>query len=149
MWQRARPLLPEAERLAGTFPLNGSGPNCFGNVLAAAGVPGADATRIFPETFQQWLDEHTEPVRGTTCDREPGTVLYWTEHDRLAHAAVTIGDGWLLNKPSQSWSSPRFVLAVTEVIHRWRSPGPACTGAGSPADRSGAQRTGGGPTDSR
>jgi hypothetical protein len=33
-------ILPRARELAGTFP-RGSGPNCFGTVMAAAGVEGA------------------------------------------------------------------------------------------------------------
>jgi hypothetical protein len=33
-------ILPRARELAGTFP-GGSGPNCFGTVMAAAGVEGA------------------------------------------------------------------------------------------------------------
>ncbi|MGN6611034.1 MAG: hypothetical protein ACTHLJ_04615, partial [Angustibacter sp.] len=39
-WRAATSLLPGARELAGTFPA-ASGPNCFGTVMAAAGVPGA------------------------------------------------------------------------------------------------------------
>ncbi len=39
-WRAAGGLLPEARQLAGRFP-NGSGPNCFGTVMAAAGVGGS------------------------------------------------------------------------------------------------------------
>ena len=36
-------------------------------------------------------------------------VFVWTEHGELAHATVTVGAGWMLTKPSQSWSSPRMI----------------------------------------
>lgn len=121
VWRRASRLLPEAQRLAGTFPVSGSGANCFSNVLAAVGVPGMETVNVVGE-FQDWLDLHTEPVRGTGHDREPGTVLYWTEHGGLSHAAVTLGDGWLLHKPSQSWSSPRLVLPVRDLVNRYNFP---------------------------
>lgn len=121
VWRRASQLLPEAKRLAGTFP-SGSGANCFGNVVAAAGVPDTATVQVFPGQFQAWLDRQTEPVRGTGQDREPGTVLYWTEHGKLAHAAVTIGDGWVLNKPSQAWSCPRLIMTVRDLINRWKYP---------------------------
>jgi hypothetical protein len=32
------------------------------------------------------------------------------------HAAVTIGGGYVLNKPSQAWFSPRVVWTVQETI---------------------------------
>ncbi|GAB3761649.1 hypothetical protein [Microlunatus parietis] len=123
VWRTARRLLPEAERLAGTFEPAGSGPNCFGNVLAAAGVPDSETVSVGPGQFQTWLDEATEPVRGTGHDQEPGTVLVWTERGKLGHAVVTLGDGWVHNKPSQSWSSPRLVWTVTAAVHSWRFPG--------------------------
>ncbi|WP_152360123.1 hypothetical protein [Microlunatus speluncae] len=122
VWRRANRLLPEAKRLAGTFPASGSGPNCFGNVLAAAGVPDTETVKVFPDQFQTWLDRQTEPVRGTGHDHEPGTVLYWTEHGQLAHAALTVGDGWVLNKPSQAWSCPRLVWTVRDLINGWKYP---------------------------
>jgi len=38
-------------------------------------------------------------------------------------AAVTLGDGWALNKASQGWMSPVQVLPVREVILRSRYRG--------------------------
>jgi hypothetical protein len=49
-------------------------------------------------------------------------VLVWTEHGELAHAAMTIGDGWVFQKPSQSWSSPRVVWTVAEMTNSGRHP---------------------------
>jgi len=44
-------------------------------------------------------------------------VLVWRDHDgRAEHAAVTIGNGYTFNKPSQGWFSPHLVWTVTETI---------------------------------
>lgn len=123
VWSAAKAVLPEAEQLAGTFPVSGSGANCFGTVMAAAGVPEGGSVQIGPERFQTWVDERTESITGTEHDHEPGVVLVWTEHGNLAHATVTIGGGWMLGKPSQSWSSPRLVWTVREAVNSWRFPG--------------------------
>lgn len=75
VWRDAAQLLPEAQRMAGSFVRTGSGPNCFGAVMAAAGIAEAEHTRVVLAPFQAWLDEHTEPVRGPAHDQLPGTVL--------------------------------------------------------------------------
>ena len=121
VWDQAADRLPRAQQLAGTFPHTGSGPNCFGTVLAATGV-NADDTQITPGAFETWLEKHTEPITGTAHDNEPGIVFVWTDHGELAHATVTIGDGWMLTKPSQSWSSPRMIWTVREAVSSWRYP---------------------------
>ena len=119
-WAAASGLLPQARSLAGTF-ADRSGPNCFGTVMAAAGVPGADLEWMLREPFEQWLSETARPGG---CDRDPGTVLVWRSPDRLVqHAAVTIGGGWALHKPSQGWMSPRKVLTVQEVLRSARAAG--------------------------
>lgn len=41
----------------------------------------------------------------------------------VQHAAVTIGDGWALHKPSQGWMSPNKALTVDEVKHSARGTG--------------------------
>ena len=120
VWKRAQTVLPDAERLAGTF-AGGSGPNCFGTVLAGIGLDVSDV-QIGPDKFQAWLDEHTEGVTGTRCDEEPGVVFAWTEHGKLAHATVSIGGGRMFGKGSQAWSSPRFVRTVRNVVDSWRYP---------------------------
>lgn len=122
VWDRAESVLPRARQLAGTFPVVGSGPNCFGTVLTAAGVSDAAGVHVGLDTFRTWLGQQTEPVRGTSWDHDPGVVFVWTEHGELAHATVTLGDGWMLTKPSRSWSSPSIVLPVRYVVNSWRYP---------------------------
>jgi hypothetical protein len=119
-WKAARRALPRAEGLAGTFP-SGSGPNCFGTVMAAAGVDGAAATWMPREPFEAWLREST---RAGGDDTHPGTVLVWRDTGGTArHAAVTLGGGWGLHKPSQSWWTPRKVLTVRDIIRVNRAAG--------------------------
>jgi len=122
VWARASSRVPRAHLLAGSFSTTGSGPNCFGTVMAAAGEDDVDETQVGPDHFQAWLEQRTEPVAGTVCDDEPGIVFVWTEHGDLAHATVTIGSGWMLTKPSQSWSSPRLIYTVRETVNTWRFP---------------------------
>lgn len=122
VWDRAAVLLPRARQLAGTFAPTGSGPNCFGAVMTAAGVADTENVQIVPDRFQTWIDQHTEPINGTSHDNEPGIIFLWTEHGDLAHATVTIGSGWMLTKPSQSWSSPRLIQTVRETVNSWRYP---------------------------
>lgn len=119
VWTRAT-VLPGARRIAGTFPA-ASGPNCFGAVMAAAGVPGADEVWMLREPFEEWLAASTRPGGR---DDDPGTVLVWRSPDGLVqHAAVALGGGWALHKPSQGWMSPTKVLTVIECIASSRAPG--------------------------
>jgi cell wall-associated NlpC family hydrolase len=114
-------LLPNARALAGTWP-GGSGANCFGTVMAAAGVEGAAETWMQREPFEAWLAANTE-LGGR--DEVPGTVFVWRgSDDRLVqHAGVTLGGGYMLHKPSQAWSTPRKVRAVAEVRRATRTAG--------------------------
>ncbi|AMD86854.1 hypothetical protein AXF14_03630 [Actinomyces radicidentis] len=122
-WWRCAAVLPGARRLAGTFP-GGSGPNCFGTVMAAAGVAGAEHEWMHQPPFEAWLADASRPVTGTAHDDEAGVVLVWRDATGLAqHAAVTLGDGWALSKPSQAWCSPRAVWSVREAILAARYPG--------------------------
>jgi hypothetical protein len=112
-WEKASALLPDARKLAGTFP-PGSGPNCFGTVMGAAGVAAAAATWMQREPFEEWLAETT---RAGGQDDQAGTVLLWRDGNRaVQHAAVTLGAGWALHKPSQGWMSPTKVLTVRDAI---------------------------------
>lgn len=116
LWRAAARLLPAAADLAGSYAA-GSGPNCFGTVLAAAGVPGAATKRVLQEPLEQWLVDRATPIRGRDRDHLPGIVLVWRNSAGVAeHAAVTIGDGYALSKPSQAWCSPRVVWTVPETI---------------------------------
>nr|WP_274636786.1 hypothetical protein [Microbacterium bovistercoris] len=113
-------ILPGARELGGTFP-DGSGPNCFGVVMAAAGVTGAAGKWMQIAPFERWVEAST--IDGGSDD-EPGTVLLWRDQrGEPAHAAVTLGGGYALNKSSQGWMSPTQVLTVREVINRSRYRG--------------------------
>lgn len=119
-WRRIARVLPYARDLAGTFP-ECSGPNCFGAVMGAAGVSGAAERWMQREPFEEWLAASTVPG-GTDADL--GTVLVWRSVDGLVqHAAVTLGDGRALHKPSQGWMSPTKVLTTTELKFSARTPG--------------------------
>ncbi len=108
-WRQVARIVPGAQRLAGRYP-DRSGPNCFGAVMAACGVEGAEQEWVMREPFDAWLTKHTR--RGGSDDGA-GTVLVWRAPDGQAdHAAVTIGGGWLLHKPSQGWMSPWKILTV-------------------------------------
>lgn len=119
-WDRVRALLPGARELAGTFPA-GSGPNCFGSVMAAAGVSGAADAWMQRGPFEQWLAAATTPGGD---DGSLGTVLVWRDAEQdVQHAAVTLGDGWALHKPSQGWMSPVKVLTVHDAMSSARQRG--------------------------
>lgn len=120
-WDRCAAILPGAAALAGTFPTS-SGANCFGTVMAAAGVRDVADEWMLQEPFLTWLDSACRP--GSAGDQSPGTVLVWRDRDGApVHAAVTIGDGWALEKPSQEWSTPRVVSMVSDVIRINRCAG--------------------------
>lgn len=115
VWDAASLLLPRARELAGTFP-HASGPNCFGTVMGAAGVLGATEEWMQRAPFEAFLRERT---RAGGRDDHPGTLLVWRDREgRVQHAAVTLGGGWALHKPSQSWITPRVVLPARDLI-RW------------------------------
>ena len=118
-WRSCAAALPGARELAGTF-ADGSGPNCFGTVLGAAGVDGAADEWVQQEAFDHWLT-HCAP--GGTDD-DVGTVLVWRDSaGRPVHAAVTIGHGFALEKAAQTWWTPRIVAPVDEVKRASRAPG--------------------------
>ncbi|MCP2014948.1 hypothetical protein L1280_002100 [Deinococcus sp. HSC-46F16] len=120
VWDAAATILPGARELAGTFP-HASGPNCFGTVMGAAGVPGAEREWMQRTPFEAFLAERTQPGGR---DDQPGTVLVWRDAaGAVQHAAVTLGGGWALHKPSQTWRSARVVLPVRELIAYSRTPG--------------------------
>lgn len=118
-WRRCERLLPGAHELAGTF-ADASGPNCFATTLGAAGRSDPEAW-ILQEPFEEFLSTSCE--RGGR-DEDPGTILVWRDsHGSPVHSAVTIGDGWALEKPAQTWWAPRVVLGVRELIKANRWPG--------------------------
>jgi cell wall-associated NlpC family hydrolase len=102
--------------------------------LAAAGVAGAEYEWTAREPFEDRLADNTTSFQGTKRDHQPGVVFVWRNHEGLAeHAAVTIGDGYVLNKPSQAWFSPRVVWTVQETIAASRYRGVTLTRNGMPA----------------
>ncbi len=119
-WHTISPQLPGARSLAGQFPTC-SGPNCFATVMTVAGIASAATEWMQVAAFEEWLAQSTRP--GGNDDR-PGTLLVWRDLNGSAvHAAITIGDGWLIHKPSQGWMSPSKVLAVRDGKLSSRAPG--------------------------
>ncbi|WP_114558182.1 hypothetical protein [Desertihabitans aurantiacus] len=90
--------------------------------MAASGLD-TDDVQVDPQQFQTWVEQHAEPISGTARDDDPGTVFMWTEHGQVAHATVSVGAGWMLTKPSQSWSSPRLIMTVRDAVSSWRFRG--------------------------
>lgn len=119
VWSRSRNVLPEAKRLAGTFPA-GSNTNCFGSVLEAAGAPSV-AVYNDVEPFESWLRSACRPGGSP---HQAGVVLVWHNTDGApVHAAVTIGGGWALEKPSKDWHAPCAVATVADIMRMSRHPG--------------------------
>lgn len=118
-WRACDQVLPAARGLAGTFP-DGSTTCCFGTVMAAAGADDTAACDSV-EPFSAWLEATCRPGGDPA---RPGTVLVWRDMTGSpVHAAVSIGDGWALEKPSQEWHSPRGVAAVRDVVRLARLAG--------------------------
>lgn len=123
-WRDIEAVLPGAKALAGSFPA-ASGPNCFGTVMGASGVPQAADTWVVREPFEEWLTTSTtSSANNNGKDGELGTILVWRSRDGLVqHAAITLGRGYVLHKPSQGWMSPRKILTVREAMLSTRQPG--------------------------
>lgn len=117
-WRRSEAVLPEARRLAGSFP--GSNTNCFGAVMEAAGAAAA-AVYDDVEPFEAWLASACRPGGDA---KQPGVVLVWRDRGGApVHAAVAIGGGWGLEKPSKDWHSPFAVATVEDIMRMSRHPG--------------------------
>lgn len=110
-WNAVAAVLPGARGLAGTF-ASGSGPNCFGTVLAAAGVPDAEFEWMQLAPFEDWLRSSTTPVRRGD---DAGTVYVWRDVGGVpAHAAVSLGDGWPCTRSRRAGCRrSRFCRSVT------------------------------------
>ena len=90
--------------------------------MAAAGEP-VEEDWVQLDRFQTWLDVAARPVDRAEHDRG-GQILVWHRDGALAHAVVTLPGGrWVVQKPSQSWSSPTGVWTTAETLHAWRLPG--------------------------
>ena len=111
---------PELLPLMGTFAAE-SGPNCFGSVMAACGVPGVSGLWMHSPPFMRWL----EGVAVLSDDLEAcGAVLVWRDASgQVQHAALALGDGWLFHKEAQAWFSPRQVVRQQGALDRWQHEG--------------------------
>lgn len=119
VWRRCEDILPNAQAVAGTWP-QGSSSCCFSTVMTAAGSDDSGACDSV-EPFGEWLDSACRKG-GNLSDA--GTVLVWRDRDGLpVHAAVAIGEGWGLEKPSQEWHSPHAVATISDIIRTTRLPG--------------------------
>ena len=119
-WAGCADALPNVRRMGGTF-APWTGPNCFGTVMAAAGATEDTPDQMLQEPFDGWLHRACRPGGR---DEDPGTVVVWRDRSGAPfHAAVTIGDGWVFEKASGEWWTPRAVRAVRDVIRASRSPG--------------------------
>jgi len=119
-WKKCAPVLPHARRLAGSFPMS-SGPNCFGAVMAAAGVEGAERDCMVQAPFLAWLDSY---CRTGGRDGDPGTLLVWRDDEKVpVHAAVTLGGDWILEKASGEWWTPYAIRTVADVLRTSRARG--------------------------
>lgn len=120
VWQAAESVLPQARSLGGTFP-SGSNMNCFANVMAAAGAPSHEVLDdVGP--FDRWLEQAC--TRGGDAQQSTGVVLVWRDREAApVHAAVTLGGGWGLEKPSRDWHSPHAVVTVKDIMRMSRHPG--------------------------
>ena len=118
--QQLRGRFPELLPLMGTFAAD-SGPNCFGSVMAACGVPGVSGLWMHSPPFMRWLERAAVPSDDLgAC----GTVLIWRDASgQVQHAALALGHGWLFHKEAQAWFSPRQVVRQQEALERWRHEG--------------------------
>jgi hypothetical protein len=118
-WRRCKDVVPRARDIVGAFP-ESSGANCFGTTLAATGR-AVVADRALQDQFESFLEEHCTPGGR---DEDPGTVLVWRDRDAIpSHSAVTIGDGWGVEKPAETWWTPTIVADVAQLIRVNRSVG--------------------------
>jgi hypothetical protein len=89
--------------------------------MAAAGVPHSEDDCVVEQRFLDWVESASQPGGR---DDDPGTLLVWRATGGTpVHAAVTIGDGWALEKASGEWWTPRAIRSVRDVIRASRVPG--------------------------
>lgn len=121
VWAACASILPGAEAIAGSWPPLDAPANCFSTVMEAVGdepVGVHDDVAI----FDAWLRRRTRPSRDSRSSGL-GTVLVWRIDGEAVHAAVELGAGWALEKPSQEWHAPRAVVRTTDLIEVTRTRG--------------------------
>lgn len=99
-------------------------------VLARVVEMGARACRREHVPQSVWdgaadLLPHARPLAGTfPAAWTTGPAPCWCGADDLVqHAAVTLGGGWALHRPAQTWWTPRVVRPVRDVKAASRTPG--------------------------
>ena len=76
------------------------------------------------EPIEAWLRERTRLLPRHDTDGGLGVVHVWRNPDGLIdHAAVSLGGGYALHKPSCGWMSPTKVLTTRELMASARVPG--------------------------
>lgn len=119
-WRRIADFAPRARGMAGRFPAS-SGPNCFGAVMGATGEAGAEHEWVHQPDFEAWLSRRARRRRRAD---EPGTILLWRDTGGVPrHAALTLLDGWGLEKPSQDWFTPWMIVPVADIVRENRTRG--------------------------
>lgn len=122
------PAYPSVRALAGTFAAR-SGPNCFSTTLAAV-----THNPVTAETIANfWLHQGTFfdglSRRGYILTDEVVTdpdlhdaVLVWADQNGIAqHACYVIGNGFVLNKNTQAWYTPRQLLRLDVLLDDWKN----------------------------
>ena len=122
-WQRIDKRVPSAHALAGSF-LPKSGGNCFATVMAAFGADAVAEVWVHPEPFMRWLEFTAFGTASASTLPELGDVLVWfDENAHVQHAAVSLGEGFVLHKEAQSWYVPRQVMKLGDTLTRWQDAG--------------------------
>lgn len=123
-WQCIANGLPGARELAGSF-LPESGGNCLATVMAAFGAPAIAECWVHPEPFERWLKQFSLSDSAHILESPAlGQILVWRDDNaRVQHAAVSLGESFVLHKEAQGWYAPRQVSRLAETLTRWQEDG--------------------------
>lgn len=111
--------------LAGTF-ASKSGANCFSTALAAITQQPYTIADFWlhQEPFFRGLKQRgfaLDPA-GSVEDRElrDAILVWYNPEDKAQHTCYVIGNGFVLNKNSQAWFSPRQLLHLETLVADWK-----------------------------
>jgi len=122
---------PIVRQLAGTFAAT-SGANCFSTTLACVTHDQATARTIanfwlHQEPFFQGLARRGYQLRTdlsvSTPDLSDAVLIWQDANGQAQHACYLAEHGFVLNKNSQAWYSPRQLLRLPTVLDDWQSYG--------------------------